>query len=103
MLITDWILEQNLRPFIAFVAACLGCEFSREQWQEIRQAVAESDARAGRWHESELAGAHTSMISFARQADSGAVLIRLDTDEKTALRVQAAIALMRQYLLRDAD
>jgi hypothetical protein len=87
---------------MAFVTACLGCEFPRERWQTLRQAVSESDAAAGKWHECEIAGPHAAKFSLARKAD-GAILLRFDTDAKTALRIQAAIALMRQYVLRDAD
>lgn len=103
MLIQDWILEANLQPFMAFVTACLGCDFPRERWQTLRHAVGESDALAGKWHECEIAGPHMAKISLARKADGSAILLRFDTDDKTALRIQAAIALMRQYVLRDAD
>ena len=95
-----WVLLENLRAFLFFLADSAGYGFLPEELDAIRIGVEESDAEAGKWYDFEFDGSRTRITFYlARDPGTSVMHFRVRSTDDALARIEVAASLMSEYRL----
>ena len=98
---TDWIFEENLRPFLAALAWAFTVDFDTDDWLAISHGVEGTDAPQERWFEYEFSGkGGTVTFAVARDVGSCVLSVRVHKHEN-AEKLRAIIMMCQEFSLRE--
>jgi len=100
---SDWILEDNLKPFVETLSGFVGYRFDDRDWDAIRFNLKDTDVEAERWYDYELAGERTAKLRLARDPGSIVLFVRVQADEDLERRAAVATEIMGSYWLSESS
>lgn len=104
MIVSDWIFEENLKPFVEMVAFTVGAEFDDNiDWVAISYGIPGTDDDAGQWFEYSFMGTTRLDLALARSPGATVISVRLDSEqEQPELRAKLEMLIMvcQDYTLR---
>ena len=100
-MLTAWIFEENLRPFLTALAWAFTVKFDADDWLAISHGVKETDADHERWFEYEFSGkGGTVMFGVARDVGSCVLSVRVHHQEN-ADKLRAIIMMCQEFSVRE--
>ncbi|MCB9766721.1 MAG: hypothetical protein H6752_00890 [Candidatus Omnitrophica bacterium] len=88
---SNWILEENLHPWLEIISNIVGYEFSEMDRDAFLGALPGTNSEDGRWFEYELVGRTTLPVKVARD-EPGSSMIMVQVECPTDLGPQVATA-----------
>ncbi|MEH1938521.1 MAG: hypothetical protein V7L14_33420 [Nostoc sp.] len=94
---TNWIFDNNLKPFIEVLAMFCGCEIDQDDLDAIYSGVKKTDYEKDVWFEYE----YTGSLEFKVAQDVGSSVIFVDVlaDEALEAKIAVAIEILQIYRL----
>jgi hypothetical protein len=83
-MVSGWILEVNLRPFLTALGWFVGYDFDEDDWTAIHWGIKDTDVEADRWYDYEFAGDELAAIWLPCDPGSSIVHVRLGVAEGVA-------------------
>ncbi len=97
MNVGGWLFDDNLGPFVNFLADLAGYDLLRDELTAITAGVRETDAEAGRWYEYCLGGKATVTCALARDPGTCVLHYRVDCPNNLVEQVEVAAGIMAEY------
>jgi Fe-S-cluster containining protein len=95
---TDWVREENLRPFLTALGWAVGADFGPGDWAAVEAGMRATDESNDRWYDFAFACARPARVRLARFACG--VRLRPDVPDDLAPQVRLAVGLCQQYRLQ---
>jgi hypothetical protein len=93
----DWVLEDNLRPWLEIVSGIVGYAFDDWDWDAVQAGVVDTDSEHGPWYEYPL-GARPTTIRLAREPGTAIVAVSLESiAEPQRDLIELAISISQSY------
>jgi hypothetical protein len=99
MLRVGWISLDNLRPFVFFLADCIGYNLLAGELTAIQHGVADSDAESGKWYDYELVASSMIKLSLGHDPGTNVVHYRIEAESSVSERISVAADIMAEYVL----
>jgi hypothetical protein len=100
-MVTDWIFDENLRPFLTALGWIVGYQFDNDDWEAISLGVRDSDGETGRWYEYEFHGQHSSKLVLARDPGTSVLQVRASVPAELEPQIRLAVFIFQRYHARD--
>jgi hypothetical protein len=92
-----WFFDDNLVPFLYFVARLATYDLLPEEVQAIKAGVRETDHERQRWYDYEFAGEKLVRLWFAIDPGSSVVFWRIECPVEMREAIEIAADLMQEY------
>jgi hypothetical protein len=93
----NWFFDDNLAPFLHFVAGRAKYDLLPEEEQAIKLGVRETDQERQRWYDYEFAGEKLVRLSFAIDPGTSVLFWRCDCPVEMKEAIEIAAGLMQEY------
>src|SRR4051794_17674417 len=93
----NWFFDENLVPFLRFVAVRAKYDLLPEEEQAIKLGIRETDQERQRWYDYEFAGEKLVQLSFAIDPGSSVVHWRGECPVEMREAIETAAGLMQEY------
>jgi hypothetical protein len=98
-MITDWILEENLLPFVTMASRVVGRVMDEDDREWLPAAVAAADAEANRWFELPLTPDGTQKLQLAPDPGSCVVHVRAEVSHSFGPQIEVLLQVFQEYKL----
>lgn len=99
-MIRDWLLMDNLQPFLTVLGWLVDYDFGPDDWTAIHFGVRETDAEGERWYDYEFAGRRRAVFSLAIDPGTSVVHARIEVPPELEPQVQLAISIFAHFTVR---
>jgi hypothetical protein len=96
-MITGWIFDGNLRPFLTVIGWIVGYSFDADDWVALSHGVRESDAEANSWYEYEFVGRYSAHLRLGRDPGSSVVQVRAGVPADVDPQIRLALAIFAHF------
>jgi hypothetical protein len=97
--VADWIIEENLRPFLTALGWFVGYDFDEDDWTAIRYGIKGTEQDADRWFDYEFAGQHRAYLWLASDTGTSILHVRVEVPESVVPKVEAALSIFQWFHL----
>jgi hypothetical protein len=94
----DWILEENLRPWLQILSSVVGYAFDDLDWDAVTAGIANTDAEGSRWYEHPL-GSEAVSVRLAKEPGTALIMVTAKLSARDLDRATLAIQIAQSYLL----
>jgi hypothetical protein len=70
----DWILKENLRPWLQILSSVVGYAFDDLDWDAVTAGIANTDAEGSRWYEHPL-GSEAVSVRLAKEPGTALIMV----------------------------
>jgi hypothetical protein len=100
-MVTDWVFDSNLRPFLTVLGWVTGYAFDANDWEAVAHGVRESDAEADRCYEYEFAGRTPARLRLGQDPGTSVVHVRVQVPAEVEPQVRVAVSIFQHFHIRD--
>jgi hypothetical protein len=100
-MITDWVCEQNLKPFVEILSMYAGYDFDDGDWTAVEFGITDTDVERDAWFECELSGENTIQVALALDPGSSVLFFRAESNKETESKIDAIVPVLQSYDLVD--
>lgn len=97
-MVTDWIFEESLKPFLETLAFLVNYRFDESDWIAFEIGILETNDETNHWFNYRLMGDYDLEVKIALDKDSGVVLFQIQSDFHIE-EIQLAAFIFQSYHL----
>jgi hypothetical protein len=90
-MISAWIWEGNLRPFLEMVALLVKCPFDADNWTAIQYGVRDTDNDADKRYTYPLLGEPELLVEVAAEPGASTIMVYLSSEAILTAELRAQI------------
>ncbi len=99
-MLTNWVFDENLRPFLASLGWFVGYDFDPDDWTAVGVGIEATDQEKGSWFDYVFVGRHRACMKLARDPGTSVVHIQIDVADAVVPKVEASMAIFQTYRVR---